>query len=98
MKNFSLEMPQVNACEMNKCVYNLDNTCNARAITVGDGKHPQCDTYYGASPHTKGRHTAGVGACKVTGCSYNSDYECQADDIKIGIVRNEATCLTYSSA
>ena len=97
MKNFSLEMPEVNTCEVSQCAYNLDNTCNARAITIGDGEHAQCDTFFNSSPHTKGRHSAGVGACKVVGCSYNTDYECQANDISIGMVNNEAMCLTYSA-
>ncbi len=96
MKKFSIEMPPVNACDVTQCVYNVSNACHARAITVGDGTHAMCDTFFDASPHSKGRQMAGVGACKVTACSFNNDYECQADGISVGLERNNAICVTFS--
>ena len=95
--NFTIEMPEVKECAVTKCVYNLKEQCHARAITVGDGMIPNCDTFYNASPHTKEKRTAGVGACKVAGCTYNADYECQADGIIIGIEDNQAKCLSYTA-
>ena len=46
MKKFSIEMPQVNQCEVTKCAYNVKNMCHARAITVGDGINAMCDTFF----------------------------------------------------
>ena len=96
MKKFSIEMPQVNECEVTSCVYNVKNACHARAITIGDGVKANCDTFFNSSPHSKGKQTAGVGACKVSGCSFNIDYECQADGISIGMEQNNAKCMTFS--
>ena len=98
MKKFSIEMPQVNGCEMTKCAYNLDNMCRARAITVGDGVKAMCDTFFTATPHSSGKYTAGVGACKVSTCSFNSDYECQADGVSIAMENKQAKCMTFSPA
>ena len=54
------------------CAYNVDETCHARAITVGDGLHAACDTFFVSDLHTRGTsNNAGVGACKVTDCRYN---------------------------
>jgi hypothetical protein len=98
MKKFSIEMPQVNECEVAECVYNVKNMCHARAITVGDGTKAMCDTFFSAAAHSKGKYTAGVGACKVSSCSFNSDYECQADGVSVGIEGNNAKCLTFKTA
>lgn len=98
MVNIAVEMPQVKGCQVSKCVYNLDNACNARAITIGDGTAPNCDTFYVAGRHARNRNTAGVGACKVTGCRFNDDYECQADEISVGSVESSAMCRTYQSS
>ncbi|MGD8640314.1 MAG: DUF1540 domain-containing protein [Gammaproteobacteria bacterium] len=95
--NFTIEMPEVKECGVTKCVYNLQEKCHARAITIGDGVTPNCDTFHNASPHTKEKRIAGVGACKVAGCTYNSDYECQANGIVIGIEDNQAKCLSYNA-
>ena len=96
MKQVTLEMPLVSACSVSECGYNVDEQCRARAITVGDGIHPGCDTYFQGSKHAKaiGR-VAGVGACKVTGCKHNDDYECMIDSIQVGMNNGAVDCLTY---
>jgi len=98
MKKFSIEMPQVNQCEVSNCVYNVKNMCHARAITVGDGVKAMCDTFFNATAHSKGKYVAGVGACKVAACTFNSDYECQAEGITIGTEGSNAKCLTFAPA
>lgn len=96
MNRIAIDMPVVSACHVSECAYNANNRCHARAITVGDGVHPGCDTFLVATPHTRdtGRY-AGVGACKVTACQHNDDYECTADQIAIGHAGHGACCLTY---
>lgn len=97
MRTFSIEMPQVNECRVSSCAYNLEKTCHARAITVGDGVNAMCDTFFDSDSHNNRRDIAGVGACKVSGCSYNDDFECQANDIIIGMSSDGARCLTFSN-
>lgn len=93
----TLDMPLVSQCAVNECAYNIDDQCCARAITVGDGMHPGCDTYFDSSPHTHSNgNKAGVGACKVSGCKYNDDYECGASSINVGYGSDEVECLTFS--
>ena len=96
MNSKAIDMPVVGECSVAECTYNANNGCHARAITVGDGVHPGCDTFLAASPHTRdtGRH-AGVGACKVAACRHNDDYECTADQIAVGHAGPGASCLTY---
>jgi hypothetical protein len=96
MNRIAIDMPVVGECSVAECAYNANNGCHARAITVGDGLHPGCDTFLGATPHTRdtGRH-AGVGACKVSGCRHNDDYECAADQIAVGHAGPGASCLTF---
>jgi hypothetical protein len=98
MKQISIEMPLVGECSVNECVYNTDNCCHARAITVGNGVHPGCDTFMGPAPsHSREKQrTAGVGACKVSACRHNDDYECMAEQITVGRASEDASCLTYS--
>jgi hypothetical protein len=97
MKQISVEMPLVEQCSVTECAYNTDSCCHARAITVGDGIHPGCDTYLASPSHSKAKQrTAGVGACKVSVCRYNDDYECMAEGIAVGHATAEVTCLTYS--
>lgn len=99
MKQISIEMPLVATCSATECAYNTSNSCHARAITVGDGVHPGCDTYFGSAgvSHTKAiQRTAGVGACKVSDCRHNEDYECVAEQISVGQSTNVISCLTYS--
>ena len=96
MNRIAVDMPVVGECSVAECAYNAQNACHARAITVGDGVHPGCDTYFHAAPHARdsGRH-AGVGACKVSACQHNDDYECSAEQIAVGHVGVGACCLTY---
>jgi hypothetical protein len=99
MNQISIEMPLVEACSATECAYNTGRCCHARAITVGDGVHPGCDTYFGSAgaSHTKAiQRTAGVGACKVSGCRHNDDFECMAEHITVGSMSDAVSCLTYS--
>ncbi|QKT03319.1 DUF1540 domain-containing protein [Ectothiorhodospiraceae bacterium 2226] len=94
----SVEMPAVETCSVNDCAYNVDTHCHARAITVGDGIHPGCDTFLQSSRHTRsGPSAAGVGACKVEACRYNDDYECGADAIQVGHRDASINCLTFEA-
>lgn len=89
-------MPNIAACDVTNCAYNTDGNCHARAITVGDGAHAACDTYFPSSGHTRqALRIAGVGACKVTGCAHNADFECQAPAIRVGHHQQHADCMTY---
>ncbi|WP_267245019.1 DUF1540 domain-containing protein [Streptomyces sp. PR69] len=92
-------MPVVNQCAVEDCAYNRDHGCHALAITVGDTRHPHCDTFFTASdkggdPSATGR----VGACKVSDCRHNSDYECRAPAIAVGYHQSDVDCLTYAPA
>jgi len=97
MKIIAVEMPKVASCQTVECVYNKKYTCNARAITVGDGIEPRCDTFFSADQHVRKQQTAGVGACKVSSCRFNEEYECQADQIVMGTLDNITRCKTYKS-
>lgn len=92
----TLEIPVVQTCEATACAYNAGRRCHAVAITVGDGIHPACDTFFASDRPARGvSHTAGVGACKVTGCLYNSDLECSAGAIHVNVHANHADCATF---
>ncbi len=92
----TLDIPVVSECSVSECAYNVNKACHARAITIGDGVHPGCDTYLGSAGHTKSvQQSAGVGACKVIGCRYNGDYECNAESINVGYRESQIHCLTY---
>lgn len=96
MNRIALDMPVVGECAVAECAYNVNRSCQARAITVGDGIHPGCDTFLAASPHSRTTgHHAGVGACKTSTCQYNDDYECTATQIAVGHAGQGASCLTY---
>lgn len=90
------DMPEVAQCAISQCAYNTDNNCHARAITIGDGDNPGCDTYFNNSKHTRSNRSAGVGACKVSACNHNEDFECCADSIKVGEQGGEVKCMTCS--
>ncbi|MFV8783528.1 DUF1540 domain-containing protein [Microbulbifer sp. SA54] len=90
------DMPEVSSCAAIECAYNTDSACHARAITIGDGKDPDCDTYFSNSHHTKRARIAGVGACKITDCNHNDDYECSAEKIELGYSGDTVNCLTYA--
>lgn len=92
----TVEMPMIKNCDVSECVYNVKSACHAKAITVGDGVHPGCDTFMKASGHVKNSGIkAGVGACKVTGCNYNSDFECSAEGITVSQQAGMVHCMTY---
>lgn len=96
MIRIAIDMPVVGECVVGQCAYNTDNRCHARAITVGDGIHPGCDTFLDATPHSRARERhAGVGACKVSACQHNDDYECMAEQIAVGHAGAAVSCLTY---
>ena len=93
----TVEMPRVGSCSATECAYNRDAQCHAKAITIGDGTHPGCDTFTdGDHGRTRMKMTAGVGACKVTGCSHNSDLECTADRIEVARNQSSVDCITFS--
>lgn len=97
MKPLTIEMPVVSVCEATQCAYNVNRGCHAKAITVGDGSNPDCDTFFASMQHNKeARRQAGVGACKVTGCKFNRDFECNADSIQVGFADQKVNCLTFT--
>ncbi len=95
MKTVTIEMPEVGQCAATECAYNRERMCHARAITVGDGTQPMCDTAYMAGMHTRASMIAGVGACKVAPCRHNNDLECQADLIEVALSGGDPTCMTF---
>lgn len=101
MQHLTVIMPVVQNCSVTRCAYNNENTCHAKAITVGDGQCPGCDTFLDMpdpSTHTaQPGCTAGVGACKVSSCQFNTDYACTADNITVAIPGKRALCATYAS-
>jgi hypothetical protein len=71
--------------------------CHAKAITIGDSKVPECDTFFKSQTHNKDTtRIAGVGACKVSSCKHNIDFECAADKIAVGILKSKVNCITYA--
>ncbi|SDZ96042.1 DUF1540 domain-containing protein [Microbulbifer marinus] len=90
------DMPEVARCTVSKCAYNTDDSCHARAITIGDGDNPGCDTYFANSTHTRSKRSAGVGACKVDSCDFNDDFECSANGIQVGRQGDSVKCMTCS--
>ncbi|MGD9389312.1 MAG: DUF1540 domain-containing protein [Thioalkalispiraceae bacterium] len=94
----TIDMPLVETCTVSDCGYNKADKCHARAITIGDGIHPGCDTsFLGAPSRTHANTMAGVGACKITGCSFNDDLECNADSISVKMQDNSIQCMTYQA-
>jgi hypothetical protein len=93
----NLELPIVRDCAATQCAYNSEQACHARAITVGDGAHPACDTFLPSGQHTQDTsHTGAVGACKVAACRHNQDLECTADSIHVGNHDGHADCMTFA--
>jgi hypothetical protein len=92
-----MKMPEVTECSVENCAYNTSMECHAMAITIGEpNSDPACDTFFEASKHGGVEDmTAGVGACKIDDCSFNTNYECCADHISVGMVGDQADCLTY---
>lgn len=94
-----MDMPTVNECQVEACAYNRDRACHALAITVGNSRHAECETFFstptkGGDPATTGR----VGACKMADCNYNMQFECQAPGIVVGYQEQVVDCLTYAPA
>ena|SRR3990167_2812242 len=98
MKKVTIEMPLVSRCDVSRCGYNVNSSCHAKAITVGDYTNPGCDTFLDGSEHSKEtKRIAGVGACKVVNCKYNEDFECTAENIIVGFAKKKINCLTYAT-
>ena len=94
----TLEMTQVSKCDVDQCVYNSENKCNAKAVTIGDIRRPGCDTFFSSEGHCQGSASiAGVGACKVSNCQFNDDFECSAPAISVGYTgpMREVVCRTF---
>jgi len=92
----TFSMPVVSGCKVSECAYNLDEMCNARAITIGDGVNPGCDTFFSNSTHTQEHNdVTGVGACKVMSCAHNQNFECGAEGITVGRNKSGVCCLSY---
>jgi len=96
METISIELTVVSACFVGECAYNAHGGCHARAITIGNGVHPGCDTCLTATPHARStERRAGVGACKMSACWHNDDYACTAEKIAVGHGAEGACCLTF---
>ena len=94
---FELDLSNVQGCDVTSCAYNHEQNCHARAITIGQGIHPACDTFFPAERHTRnGAPSAGVGACKVSACRHNADLLCAAGAIHVSVHDNHADCMTYA--
>jgi len=92
----TIEIPVVSECSIVECSYNAGSACHAKAITIGNGVHPGCDTFLHMSAHVRERQRrSGVGACKVIACRFNDDLECGADAISVGRAAQEVACLTF---
>lgn len=100
MQHLNVIMSVVRNCAVTHCAYNNANTCHAKAITVGDGQCPGCDTFLDmpnpAAHTTQEGCKAGVGACKVNSCQFNTDYACTADSITVALPGKRALCATYT--
>jgi hypothetical protein len=92
---FVIDMPDVASCAVRQCAYNQEGTCHAKAITIGDGTHPGCDTFMRSRRHTTEPPQAGVGACKVEACRHNRDLECSASAIRVDRRGGNPCCVTY---
>ena len=51
MKHIQIIMPEVRECSAQSCGFNKNLGCHARAITVGDGQNPGCDTFRPDTPN-----------------------------------------------
>ncbi len=98
MEKICIQMPVVSECAATECAYNFNKNCQARAITVGDGTHPGCDTFFMGSGKAKGSgQIAGIGACKISSCKFNEGFECMTESISVCHVQNKVSCTTYSA-
>ncbi len=92
-----MDMPKVQQCQVEQCAYNHNKTCHAMAITIGNGSHPHCDTYFTSGTKGGESRSAGVGACKTSTCKFNKSFECHASKIQVGAQTDEADCLTFTA-
>ena len=93
----SIDVPVVIRCSIEGCSYNSNNNCHAKAITIGNGETPLCDTLLCDEKEVQEKNIlAGVGACKVSQCRFNNDLECIADDISVGSENDNVRCMTYA--
>lgn len=93
----AIMMPKILSCSVLECAYNKNSECHTPAITVGDGDHAECDTFYRAQ--SKGGVNdiiGGVGACKAHMCKFNKSFECVAPGINVASHSEHADCKTYS--
>ncbi len=97
MNLVKIEMPSVSECSATDCAYNVNQLCHARAITIGNGVHPGCDTFFAHEHIQNVSQIAGVGACKVDTCKYNEDCECMGDLVRVGPVEGGAICVSYTA-
>lgn len=92
-----IQASKVLDCSVTECSYNMNKTCHALAITVGDSTCAMCDTYF-KSPEKGGamEMTGSVGACKENDCKFNKSLECAAPGIHVASHMGHADCATYS--
>lgn len=91
-----IPMAVVAECTVPECVYNRASRCHARAITIGNGDHPQCDTFHCAHNHPQDdAPPTGVGACKLVSCHFNHHYNCEAERVYVGATPGGPGCLSY---
>jgi hypothetical protein len=82
-------------CMENECIYNKNNQCHTRAITIGS-ECACCDTFMKGSKKCGFEKTTGIiGACRVADCMYNESMECNADGVHIEVHSNHPDCVTF---
>lgn len=98
MEKICVVMPVVSECSATECAYNSNKSCQARAITVGDGDNAGCDTFWRSSQHASASEcSAGVGACKMEGCMFNEGLECMAESIHVAHLQSKVNCMSFSA-
>lgn len=92
-----MDIPAVAGCAADKCAFNRDQKCHAKAITIGNSGNPACDTYLAASQHIRDTsRIAGVGVCKSIDCKNNEEFDCKATEIRVGMISGGGiTCSSY---
>jgi len=92
-----MQMPQIKMCEAKNCAYNRDQQCHAQAITIGDKRHPMCDTFTKSQEKAGDGGTIGcVGACRTSSCQHNQELLCTAQGIDVGAHKAaDWDCKTY---
>lgn len=91
-----ISMPKILSCSVTECAYNINSECHTLAITVGDGNHAECDTFYRFKSKGGADMVGGVGACKAYECVYNKSLECNAPGINVGHHSGHADCQTFT--